>query len=258
MLTFGDIKDRVEHIVAEDIDPVILAGRIDEAQIEISKRFGKRSSQWYPVPVTEVASGVSVNDDIIHLDSGVNMPDPPAVVNLGNGPEAEKINYGTIVGDQLQDVKRGVGSTEANEWPVGTPVSIPVEAQMESDLPDDYLIVHEVRDLDNNPFFYYQISEEMQIAFFEEGLFKLIYTPVPEPIDYTDDNAKPVVHKAFHKDIVIYCVAKHWEDLAEGIQSEEQKAQGLLQQFYGNVDSSARALERNVNQQFELGFRLWS
>jgi len=257
MLTFSDIKDRVEYTVAEDIDPAILAGRIDEAQIEISKRFGKRDSCWYPTKSGETTEVVGINDDYVFMDTVENMPDPPNVAYLGTGQNAEKVSYGNIGGNQLLEVKRGLDGI-VNEWPVGTPVSLPERAGIEVDLPDDFLLVHEVRDLNNNPFFHYQISEEMRIAFFEEGLYKLIYTPVPDPIDYTDDNAKPVVHKVFHKDIVIYCVAKHWEDFAEGIQSEEQKVQNLLQQFYGNVEGSARTLERNNNQQYTIGFQLWS
>ena len=253
-LNFGQIRERYEKITGETVDIVTLGSRIDEAQIEIAKYFGRRSTSWYPPAVTTLAAGVDADAETIQLVSGLDMPDEDATVYayLGTGAEAELISYDELVGDQLQDVERGLND-DANEWPIGTSVSIPVQAEIEEDLPDDFLIVHEVRDLDNMPFFGYQISEDMRILFFRSGLYKLIYTRVPEPIDITDNSAVPEVHAVFHNDILNYCIAKHWEDLGEGIPNEENKANNMKANFYWNVERAAKVLRRNVNQQYTIG-----
>ncbi len=257
MLNFGQIRERYEGIVGEPITTLALANRIDEAQTEIAKQFGKRTRTLYPPPVTELAAGINADAETIVLDSGVDMPEPPATAYLGGYDSAEKITYDTLVGDQLQDVTRGVNDTEANAWPAGTPVTIPVQAEMENPLPADCLEVHEVRGLDNVRVFNYQISDDMEVLFFGEGLYRLIYTPVPNPIDHNDNNAVPEVHQVFHKDILTYCIYKYWEDNAEGIQGEEQKATTLLTNFHRSVISSAKKLRQNSNQQHTIGIELW-
>jgi len=258
LLNFGQIRERYENITGESIATASLASRIDKAQIEIAKMFGKRSEYWYPPYVAELEQSIGKEDTTLHLDSTVDMPEPPATAYLGTGPEAEGISYGNIVSSTLQDVQRGVEGTEPNEWPAGTGVRFSQDAGTEHGLPDDYLIVHEVRGTDNMPEFGYYISEQMRIAFYKEGLYKLIYTPVPEPIEHTDNAAVPEVHPVFHEDIITFCVAKHWEEIAEGIQGEEQKALNLKQQFYRNIEESARTLKWNVNQQYTIGIKLWS
>lgn len=255
MLTFGEIRERYEAITGEKITTVELASRIDKAQIEIAKKHGERLSYWYPRPVTETSAPIDDQVQTIPVVSTADILDPPGTIYLGTGSDVERMTYNLVAGNQLQQVQRSV---PGRNWPQGTPVRMALQPRTEADLPADYLISHEVMSLGNWPYKGYQISKEMKILFFLEGLYKLIYTPVPEAIDHQDNASVPTVHRAFHEDIVTFCLAKHWEKIADGIPGEEEKAFRLMRSFQRSVEDTAHLLRRNVNERHQIDYELWS
>jgi hypothetical protein len=256
MLNFGQIREKYDDITGSTISTGKLAGYIDEAQIEIAKRYGKRVSIWYPTAETTLSAGVDADSVIIPVVDVLLLPEAPDSVYLGLGADAELISYTATVGNTLTGVTRGENDIE-EAWPAGTPVTLEPEAGTEYDLPEDCLIVHEVRDVDNVHAFDYQITAENKISFFASSHFKMIYTKIPDLIDKDDNDAVPEVSPLFHPAIVKYCVAQHWEDIAEGIPGEENKATKLMAQFYGMVEDAAKHLKRNPNQQHQIGIKLW-
>lgn len=257
MLTFGQIRERFENYVGENVDAVFLGNLIDEAQIEVSKRFGVRTYMWYPRPIVYTTQEISETDVLIPVDNVNYLPVPPNELSLGLGELTETISYNNTTFDSLSEVTRGEGDTTARIWPLGTPVSRLPLAGIEHTLPDDCLEVHEIRDVDDMPVFGYQINQAMKMRLFNDGYHKLIYTKVPDPINYEDNGAVPEVHPVFHSDLIVYAIAKHWEMLAEGIAGEENKAMSLMAQFVRKVEESARMLKRNQNQQLTIGHQLW-
>lgn len=134
----------------------------------------------------------------------------------------------------------------------------PDNAGVEQDLPTDLLVIHEVTDDNHIPIVEYRVTAEDTIIIYLEGEHRLIYTRVPDPIDYDNpDSAEPDIHPIFHNNIIAYCVAKHWEEISEAIPEEEGKAQSLLAQFFKKVEDSALVLGRNPNQLHQIGYKLW-
>ncbi len=257
MLTFGQMRERYESYIGENVDAVVLGNLIDEAQIEVSKRFGARVHAWYPRPIVYTTQEISATDVLIPLDNVNMVPVPPGKLSLGLGEMTETVFYDSLTLDSLSDVVRGEDETVARIWPVETPLSRLPFAGIEHDLPDDCLEIHEVRDINDLPVFGYQVNAQMKMRFFADGFHKLIYTKVPEPINYEDNGAVPEVHPIFHGDLIVYCIAKHWEEVAEGIAGEENKAMSLMAQFVRKIEDSSRILKRNQNQQLTIGHQLW-
>lgn len=255
MLTFGQIRERHEGLVGMPISAVVLGQYIDEAQTEIAFHYGKRKSVWYGEPIAQTVGHTDEDADTIVLTNLDDLPEDNFLY-LGVGRDAELISYADVGAIELQQVERARNHVKS-EWPEGTEVRPALISGMKYDLPEDYLEVHHVRDIKENPVFRYQISEEMKLVFFDDGLYKLLYTPVPVPIDYTDNNSMPEVHDAFQHDIVYYCTMKEWEKMAEGIPAEEQKVNLMYTKFLNRIEEKARKLRRNVNQQYEIEYQLW-
>ena len=112
------------------------------------------------------------------------------------------------------------------------------------DLPPDHLQTEEIRDGENQIRFDYEITPDGKIFFYANGDYALIYTRMPRPIDKEDNDAEPDVHPIFHSMIVQYCVARWWEDFAEGIPAEETKARNMLNDFYRKVDEAVLVLRK--------------
>lgn len=257
MLNFGQIKEHFEDEAGENISASKLARYINSAQIEIAKRYGKRVSYWFPTSIVKTTAPLSQTDNEVPVESAICVPAPPNYVCLGYGGAAEIIYYSNISGDTLIGVKRGQNGTAPNVWPEGTDVSMLAEAGIEMDLPSNVLELHEVRDTNLMPTFAYQVTEDNKITFFQDGFYRIIYTRSPVPIDWKDVSSMPEVHEAFHNDIIQYCIARHWQELAEGIQGEEQKALTLLTIFERSINATARLLRRNANQQYTIAIELW-
>ncbi len=253
-LNFGQIRERYENITGTGISTDMLAGYIDEAQIEISLAYGVRVGLWYPPALTYLSASVEADEVVLPVLSSGELPEPPAQIMLGVGPEAEKITYSTIVGNEITDAVRG---NNARRWTEGTALTEIAVAGAEYHLPADILKRHEVRDGGGVDHFNYQITEDNKITFFNSGPHRLIYTKIPEPINKDDNNAVPEVNPVFHRAIVKYCIAQYWEDNADGIAGEENKASKLMAMFYNMVERAARELRDNPNQQHTIGINLW-
>ena len=253
MYTFAEYREMYEGITGRPINTVTLGMRINEAQVEIAKKYGRRISVWYPLTITQVVADVAADANVIHLHDSSEIEAPGELV-LGRGRETERIYFEAIAGNSLIDVGR-MGSARA--WPAGTTVSEVPEYGTEYELPQDLLSIHEVRDVHNMPAFEYQVTQAEGLSFFKTGMYRLIYTKVPDPIDYTDNNSRAEVHPIFSPAILKYCIAKQWEDDAEGIPGEENKAMNLMAQFRAAVDEAATILKRNPNQQYTIGINLW-
>lgn len=258
MLTFGQIKEHFEDETGENISAAKLARYINSAQIEIAKWYGKRVSMWFPTAIVKTTEDINETDTVVPVETTLCVPAPPAYVCLGYGAAAEVIYYSNISGNSLIGVRRGQDGTAPNIWPAGTDVSMLAEAGIEMDLPENLLELHEVRDVELMPTFAYQVTEDNKITFFQDGYYRIIYTRSPEPIDWKDVSSMPEVHEAFHNDIIQYCIGRHWQEIAEGIQGEEQRALTLLNIFDRNITMTARKLRRNSNQQYTIGIELWS
>jgi len=243
--------------VGQSVPAGTLASWIDEAQEEISVDYGKRIRLWYPRQISVTTADINAAADVIPIENGASVPLAPDYVILGVGSTIEKVSYLNVVGNSMVGVERGVHGTTANIWAAGTQVSLPADAGVEHDLPDDLFILHEVRDIDNFPVMAYQVDAENKILFFNDGAYRIIYTPTPERIDPNDNASMPVVHSMFHNLLLIYCQAKHWQKLAEGIPGEEQKAITLLSEFAARVSRVGAKLRANENQNYEIGMELW-
>ena len=255
MLTFGQIRERHEGIMGMTVPAVVLGQYIDEAQTEIAFHYGKRKSVWYGDPIAQTVGHTDEDADTIILTNLDNLPEDNFLY-LGEGKNAELISYADVGAIELQQVERARNHVKS-EWPEGTEVRPVYIKGIKYDLPEDFLEIHHVRDVGENPMFRYQISEEMKLVFFENGLFKMLYTPVPIPINYMDNNSTPEIHDSFQHDIVYYTTMKAWEKLAEGIPAEEQKVNQMYTKFLNRVEEKARKLRRNVNQQYEIEYKLW-
>ena len=255
MLNFGQIRERHEAIVGMSVPTVVLGQYIDEAQTEIAMQYGKRISTWYAPAIAETVGVTLEDDDTIELNNVDDLPEDNFLY-LSYGKEAELIRYKEVVGTELHGVERA-SNRVSGEWPEGTSVRPWRIADHKFDLPEDFLEILHVRDVHESPMFDYQISEEMKLVFFRNGLFKLLYTPVPVPINHMDTGSIPEVHSVFQHDIVYYCTIKAWEKLAEGIPAEEQKVNNMYSKFRRRLEQKARKLNRNVNQQYEIEYQLW-
>ncbi len=253
-LNFGQIRERYESATGTGISTSLLASYIDEAQLEIAQAYGPRVGLWYPPPTTTLTAGIDADTVIIPVASVDDIPEAPGEVMIGIGPDAEMISYTAINVLNLTGVTRG---ENAVAWPAATPVTLVPDAGMEYDLPEDILERHEVRDADGVDFFDYQVTEDNIITFFQCGPYKLIYTKIPDPIDKDDPESEPEVNPLFHRAIVKYCIAQYWEDNADGIPGEEQKATKMMAQFYSIIGQVARKLRSNANQQHQIGVRGW-
>jgi hypothetical protein len=254
-LNFGQIRERYESATGTKITTSLLASYIDEAQLEIAQSYGPRVGLWYPQASAYLTAGIDADTVIIPVDDVDELPEAPDEVMIGIGPDAERISYTAIAGLNLTGVTR---SDDAVAWPVGTAVTLVPESGTEYDLPDDILERLEVRDEDGVDFFDYQVTEDNIITFFEDGPHKLIYTKIPDSIDKDDPESEPEVNPLFHRAIVKYCIAQYWEDNADGIPGEEQKATKMMAQFYSMVERVAKKLRSNPNQQHQIGIKLWS
>jgi hypothetical protein len=254
-LNFGQIRERYESATGTGISTSLLASYIDEAQLEIAQAYGPRVGLWYPQATTTLTAGIDADTVIIPVAAVDELPEAPDEVMIGIGPDAEMISYTAIAGLNLTGVVRG---DNAVAWPMGTAVTLVPEAGMEYDLPEDILERHEVRDADGVDFFDYQVTEDNIITFFTDGPHKLIYTKIPDSIDKDDPESEPEVNPLFHRAIVKYCIAQYWEDNADGIPGEEQKATKMMAQFYSIIGQVARKLRSNANQQHQIGIKLWS
>ncbi len=257
-MNFGQIRERFEGTVGGSINAATLAGWIDMAQDEISLQYGRRQRFWYPPPLTVTASNMHAGSVQVDLVDTVPMPAAPNQAILGDGETFEVISYRTIAGGGLTGIVRGLRESTPRAWDVGTEVRETPKAGVEYDLPEGLIAVHEVRDIHNVPSFHYQISKDEKITFLSDGMYYLSYTTAPAAIDHTSNEAEPEVHKLFHNAIVQYCLAKHWEAIAEGIPGEENKAISLRRQFETSIERAAKQLKRIPNQQYTIGFKLWS
>lgn len=262
-LTLAEIQDRYQAVVGEPIPLGYLAVYIEEAQLEIAKTYGDRESIWYPTAFAETSAHVADDAVVVPLEAGHGLADEAGKVCLGLGPTAEIITYQNVVANQLTGVERGQDGTEAQAWDANTEVTLPPDAGNVYAMPSDLLIRHEMRDKDEKPIFDYQVSEDMQLMFFKDGWYRLIYTPVPGSVNHNEPNSEPDAHPAFHGDIVQYCIAKHWEEVAsvsnldDDINKYNTMCTNLLRRFYSRIAETGKKLGRNSNQQYEIGFRLW-
>ena len=181
MLTFGEIKSRYEGITGAKITREALADRIDDAQVEVAKRYGK------------------------------------------------------VVTHEYEDA----------------------EAGEEYDLPSDHLITQMVKDSNGDETFAYTVTPEGKIIFTVAGDYTLQYTKVPDPIDREENDSVPEVHDIFHQAILKFCIARHWEEISEGIPSEEAKAKNLKNDFFRMVDEAAHLLRRRTKQQYNIAIEPW-
>jgi len=156
----------------------------------------------------------------------------------------------SVIDEAQAEIAKRFGKREKKNY-------YPTKKDSVHDLPENCLMVNEVRDSQDQLCLDYRVDRGMQISFPGKGHYKLYYTPVPEPIDYMDNGSKPDVHSIFHNDIVLYCVARYWQDNAEGIQGEEQKAQMMMDQFNARVDHSAKILRRNFHEDQVIEFEVW-
>lgn len=257
MLTFGNIRERFEKIVGESIDAGVLGTWIDEAQIEIAKLFGKRVSQVIPIPLTTLSVGINSEVEVIPVTDITTIPAYPDYVAIGDWNNYEIVYYENMAGANLTEVTRGMNGTLPDSWTAGTNVRLNPISGVEHELPDDLLSLHEVRDTDDAPYFGWQVTADYKLHFFNDGMYRIIYTKVPDPIDFMENGSTPEVHAVFHNDLITYCLSKHWEEIAEGIPDEENKSLALMAQFNRRIRESARLLNRNPNQQYTIGINLW-
>jgi hypothetical protein len=256
-MNFGNIREQVEGVIGASINAATLAGWINSAQIEIAKRYGKRMRMWYPPVLATLRVDIEADTDNIALLNAMNVPEPPDTLIIGDGGLYEKISYTVADHLSVSGVTRGVDSTDAIAWPLGTEVrGLPV-ASKEYPLPDDILTLHEVRDINNIVVFKKHISPDNQIAVLMDGLYYISYTRVPEPIDYTNGDTELEVHQVFYNDVVQFCVARYWQSIAEAIPGEENKALALMNEFTQSIERSAKHLNRIPSQQYTIGFELW-
>ena len=255
-MNFGQIRERFENEIGSTVNAATLGGWIDAAQLEIAMLHGG-TRIWYPPPNTYTAEQINASATSVLLADSTQVSDAPNTVILGDGETYEYITYESISSGSLVELQRGTSGTTARIWPLGTGVRILPLADVEYDMPDDVITLHEIRDTNNNPYFRYQLSKDNKIAFFDSGMYYLSITQTPDPIDYTDNAAEPVVHTAFHVYIVQYCVASYWDTIAEGIPNEENKAQTKMQNFQKSIEKMAKKLNRVPNQQYTIGINLW-
>ena len=256
-MNFGKIKEQVEIDIGADVPAATMGRWVDSAQIEIAKRYGKRMTYWYPPAITALRTDIEAHHTTIPLDNALMVHEPPDKVIIGHGGLYEVVKYNDADHAELKDVERGQDNTQPLDWPLGTAIRDMPVARMEHDLPQDILTLHEVRDLNNKPIFEYHVTPNGLISVFSETQYYIVYTRVPEPIDYNDNDAEPEVHTVFHNDIIMFCLSRYWQSIAEAIPSEENKAQLLLNEFTRSVELAAKHLKRNENQQYTIGYKLW-
>lgn len=255
-MNFGTIKGQVEIDIGAAVPASTMGRWINAAQKEVAKRYGKRIRAWYPPTLTTISADIEPGAVQIPFIDGIALPEPPASIIIGDGGLYETITYQTADHIFAFDVTRGANSTTALAWPSGTPVRAMPTASKEYMLPDNLLTLHDVRDLSNNPIFKYTASPDNKITVLVSGMYFIIYTRVPEPIDITDNEAELEIHPVFYDDVVVFCLHRYWQQIAEAIPGEENKSQILLNEFTRSVDSSAKHLKRNENQQYTIGYEL--
>jgi len=177
-VNFGEFKTRYREITGAEITNATLADYIDDAQVEIAKRYGKIVTK----------------------------------------------EYNAVAGEEY-------------------------------DLPSDHLITNMVKN-GTQETFAYTITPEGKISFAADGTYTLQYTKVPDPINREDNEAVPEVHPVFHQAIMKFCIARYWEEISEGIPSEEAKAKNLKNDFFRMVDEASHLLRRRANQQYSIGYSL--
>ena len=257
-MTFGDIREHFETRTGGKINASMLATWIDMAQVEIAMLHGLRQRAWYPPPITLTASHMHPGSTSVDLDDTTPLPTAPDKMVLGNGENYEVVSYANVAAGTVSGIERGVEGDPV-VWDIGTPVRTMPLANIEYPLPSNLIEIHEVRDTSNTPNFGYQVSADMGgITFFNNGMFYIAYTASPSPINHTNNGSVPEVHPLFHPYIVQFCLAKYWEDIAEGIPNEENKAVMLMRDFTRGIEKAAKKLNRVPNQQYSIGFKLWS
>ncbi|GEM_PF-4694747 len=127
---------------------------------------------------------------------------------------------------------------------------------VEGDLPEDYLLVAEVRDSCNERYLKYSVTPDNKILFENTGEYTVKYYHRPALLEKITET--PDVAVVFHMPIVEYCLSKFWETESEGADmGAVNMARIHEERFLNMITITAETLKKGIRVTRRIKAKPW-
>lgn len=121
-------------------------------------------------------------------------------------------------------------------------------SRQEYDLPNDCLVVDEVKQLNGgvwSSYVLYAVTANDTIKFRENGTYVIVYRKMPSPLD-ADPTEDLSVHTIYHRAMVDYAVYRYYSLESGGDPVEQSYGTTFYEKFLREVNRAAEMLEDRV------------